>query len=354
MLLCVDIGNTNIVIGVYRGDELLTHWRLSTDYDKMPDEYGLMLLGLLQHSDLRPADIRGVVVASVVPPVTDLLTEMIDLSAMTPWVVGAGVKTRRGHPLRGPRDLGAEAWSTPPRPTATMAAVLRGGFRHRHHPYAYVRQRRISRCGPSRRAFASAPTPCSPAPPSCRHRPAAPHHAIGATRRRPALRHPVWLRGPHRGHDRPLSRRTGRRHARHRSAACPRSSPPRPTDPDRSLSDPKGRAHDLGDERRSSKILEHPRSILASPRLRGLKGGGPSTSRCRPAPSGRGHDAGLHPVRSRRCLSRHHSSPVSVEMFQLLRDVRWPTSPSRRADLIVVAPATAKPSASAHGLADTC
>jgi phosphopantothenoylcysteine synthetase/decarboxylase len=43
-----------------------------------------------------------------------------------------------------------------------------------------------------------------------------------------------------------------------------------------------------------------------------------------------------------------------VEMFQLLRDVRWPTSPSRRADLIVVAPATAKPSASAHGLADTC
>jgi type III pantothenate kinase len=109
MLLCVDIGNTNIVIGVYRGDELLTHWRLSTDYDKMPDEYGLMLLGLLQHSDLRPADIRGVVVASVVPPVTDLLTEMIDhYLHLTPLVVGAGVKTGVAIRYESPRDVGAD------------------------------------------------------------------------------------------------------------------------------------------------------------------------------------------------------------------------------------------------------
>jgi type III pantothenate kinase len=109
MLLCVDIGNTNIVVGVYRGDELLTHWRLSTDYDKMPDEYGLMILGLLEHSGLRVQEIEGVIVASVVPPVTNLFAEMVDhYLHLKPLIVGTGVKTGVAIRYESPRDVGAD------------------------------------------------------------------------------------------------------------------------------------------------------------------------------------------------------------------------------------------------------
>ncbi len=54
MLLCIDLGNTNITLGVYDGDELVSHWRLSTDHHKMPDEYGMVLLSLLSHAGHRP------------------------------------------------------------------------------------------------------------------------------------------------------------------------------------------------------------------------------------------------------------------------------------------------------------
>lgn len=109
MLLCVDIGNTNIVVGVYRGDELLTHWRLSTDYDKMPDEYGLVLIGLLQHSGLKQKEIEGVIMASVVPPVTNLFAEMVDQYLhLKPLIVGTGVKTGVAIRYESPRDVGAD------------------------------------------------------------------------------------------------------------------------------------------------------------------------------------------------------------------------------------------------------
>jgi len=109
MLLCVDIGNTNIVMGVYREDELLTHWRVSTDHQKMPDEYGMLLVSLLAHAGLAPNDIDAVALASVVPPVTDPFIEMLEgYLHRRPLVVGTGVRTGVDIRYDSPREVGAD------------------------------------------------------------------------------------------------------------------------------------------------------------------------------------------------------------------------------------------------------
>ncbi|MHB1356718.1 MAG: type III pantothenate kinase [Anaerolineae bacterium] len=109
MLLCVDIGNTNIVLGLYRGQELVTHWRVSTDQAKMPDEYGLMLLALVERSGYTLAEVEGVILASVVPPVTDTFCEMLrEYLQQEPLIVGSGVKTGVAIRIDNPREVGAD------------------------------------------------------------------------------------------------------------------------------------------------------------------------------------------------------------------------------------------------------
>ena len=73
MLLTIDIGNTNITLGIFEGDKLTYHWRLASDSARMPDEYGLQLLGLFRSSDLHLEELSDVVLASVVPPLTSHL-----------------------------------------------------------------------------------------------------------------------------------------------------------------------------------------------------------------------------------------------------------------------------------------
>jgi type III pantothenate kinase len=75
MLLTIDIGNTNITLGIFEGSQLKAHWRLASDPARMPDEYGLQLLGLFRSSDLRPEELSDVVLASVVPPLTSHIQE---------------------------------------------------------------------------------------------------------------------------------------------------------------------------------------------------------------------------------------------------------------------------------------
>jgi type III pantothenate kinase len=60
MLLTLDLGNTNLTIGLYDGETLAHHWRLATDPARMPDEYGLQLLGLLTNAGRTPEDLTGV------------------------------------------------------------------------------------------------------------------------------------------------------------------------------------------------------------------------------------------------------------------------------------------------------
>ncbi|MEE4193704.1 MAG: type III pantothenate kinase [Anaerolineae bacterium] len=76
MLLTIDIGNTNLTLGLFDADkQLYAHWRLATDHKKMPDEYGLQLLGLLQNCGVSKDQLTGVVLGSVVPPVTGRIAQ---------------------------------------------------------------------------------------------------------------------------------------------------------------------------------------------------------------------------------------------------------------------------------------
>ena len=110
MLLTIDIGNTNITFGVYsRREELEYHWRIKTDHGRMADEYGIMMLGLMRHEGLRFKHIRGVAMASVVPPLTGVFVEMVERFAKRkPLVVDAGVKTGVKIMYDSPRDVGAD------------------------------------------------------------------------------------------------------------------------------------------------------------------------------------------------------------------------------------------------------
>ena len=70
MLLTIDIGNTNITLGLYEGETLSGHWRMATNHEHMPDEYGIMMMNLLEHRGVKPSDLEGICMASVVPPLT--------------------------------------------------------------------------------------------------------------------------------------------------------------------------------------------------------------------------------------------------------------------------------------------
>ncbi|MDN5347928.1 MAG: type pantothenate kinase [Clostridia bacterium] len=109
MLLAVDIGNTNIVVGVFNGDKLLVSWRMASDRKKTSDEYGLILRSFFSYSGLTVKEIEAVIVASVVPPLTPVIEEMIShVFGLKPLVVGPGIKT--GMPIRfeNPREVGAD------------------------------------------------------------------------------------------------------------------------------------------------------------------------------------------------------------------------------------------------------
>lgn len=94
MLLAIDIGNTNITLGLYRASEMVSAWRLATDHDRMPDEYGLQFLGLLEHVNCTSEDLGAAALASVVPPLTGRVLEACrNYLKLDPFVVDAGVKT---------------------------------------------------------------------------------------------------------------------------------------------------------------------------------------------------------------------------------------------------------------------
>lgn len=77
MLLAIDVGNTNIVIGVFRGETLVHTWRLTTIRERTADELGILISNLCARHEIRTADISGIVVASVVPPLTPILAVMV-------------------------------------------------------------------------------------------------------------------------------------------------------------------------------------------------------------------------------------------------------------------------------------
>lgn len=89
MLLCVDIGNTNIKLGLYEGDKLVTHWRIFTDESKLADEYAVLVLSLFETENINKDEIDGCAISSVVPELTiafkELFKRHLDLE---PVIVG--------------------------------------------------------------------------------------------------------------------------------------------------------------------------------------------------------------------------------------------------------------------------
>jgi type III pantothenate kinase len=109
MLLTIDIGNTNITLGLYEGGTLGPRWRLATGHQRMADEYGILLINLFQHVGVDPAAVDGIAIASVVPPLTRTFEEVCgQYLSCAPLVVGAGVKTGVRVKYDDPKQVGAD------------------------------------------------------------------------------------------------------------------------------------------------------------------------------------------------------------------------------------------------------
>ncbi len=109
MLLVIDVGNSNIVLGVYGNDRLMRSWRLSTDKSRTSDEYAVLLHSLFSQAGLDFSLIKATIISSVVPPLTGVMEAISrDLFRLTPFVVGPGIKT--GMPIQydNPREVGAD------------------------------------------------------------------------------------------------------------------------------------------------------------------------------------------------------------------------------------------------------
>ena len=109
MLLVIDVGNTNTVLGVYEGHVLRAHWRLSTNRGQTADEYGILIRNLFTLDAIQPSQIDAVMVASVVPPLNSVLEEMaakyFHLKAV---FLGPGTKTGMAIHYDNPQEVGAD------------------------------------------------------------------------------------------------------------------------------------------------------------------------------------------------------------------------------------------------------
>ncbi len=109
MLLAIDIGNTNVALGVFEGEMLRATWNVATDIDKTADEYAVLLLNLLPREGLNLSDIDHVSIACVVPPLLTIFEELSQrYFKISPLVVGPGVKTGVRICTDNPREVGAD------------------------------------------------------------------------------------------------------------------------------------------------------------------------------------------------------------------------------------------------------
>ena len=109
LLLTIDAGNTNTVLGVHDGSDLLAHWRLTTRREQTADEYGILIRSLFEGSRIDPARIEGIAIASVVPSLTPVLVALSErYLKREPLVVEPGVKTGMPVLYEPPGDVGAD------------------------------------------------------------------------------------------------------------------------------------------------------------------------------------------------------------------------------------------------------
>jgi type III pantothenate kinase len=109
MLLAIDIGNTTIAIGVFKGKKLLKDWRIKTDKDKTGDEFAVVLLNLFDRAGIKPDKVEAVILSSVVPPLSPVFQAVSeDLFGKPALVVGPGMKTGMPILYENPLEVGAD------------------------------------------------------------------------------------------------------------------------------------------------------------------------------------------------------------------------------------------------------
>ncbi len=109
MILVIDVGNTNTVIGVYKGDTLVIYWRMGTDKASTSDEIGIFLMNAFSYHDIAKKDIKDVIISSVVPPIMYSLEHAIrKYIGIDPMVVGPGIKTGMNIKYDNPKEVGAD------------------------------------------------------------------------------------------------------------------------------------------------------------------------------------------------------------------------------------------------------
>ncbi len=109
MILLVDVGNTNIVLGVQKDDSYIASWRISTDAKKTSDEYAIQVMQLFEQNDLDPKGVKGVIISSVVPNIMHSLENMVrKCFGIEPVVVGPGIKTGINIKYDNPKEVGAD------------------------------------------------------------------------------------------------------------------------------------------------------------------------------------------------------------------------------------------------------
>ncbi len=109
MILVFDVGNTNIVLGLYKEKQLLNFWRIATDRQKTSDEYGMLINQLFSYQGCSFSDIKAVVISSVVPPIMYTLEHMSrKYFNGDPLIVGPGIKTGINIKYDNPKEVGAD------------------------------------------------------------------------------------------------------------------------------------------------------------------------------------------------------------------------------------------------------
>ncbi|MDE6585644.1 MAG: type III pantothenate kinase [Clostridia bacterium] len=123
MIICLDVGNTNIKFAVFDGDEFKVSFRIATEHKKTSDEYGGQLLSILRSSGINPAEIKGGIISSVVPPLDYTLERMcLNYLKFKPLMLAPGLKTGLNIKVDNAKEVGAD------RVVNNVAAVRKYGF----------------------------------------------------------------------------------------------------------------------------------------------------------------------------------------------------------------------------------
>jgi hypothetical protein len=240
MLLCIDVGNTNVTFGLFNGEELGPCWRIRTIHDRMPDEYGILMDQLFRHRGQRPEEVSGVVIASVVPPLTPIFEQVCrDYIGQKPLVMGVGVRSGVRIRYDNPWEVGADR--------VADAAAVRALYNLPACVVDFGTATTFDAISADGDYLGGAIAPGI----GIAAKGGADPSAVGY-RAHDHPQHPVRLavrlRGAGRGNGRPLPSGAGGKHDRHRYRRPDRNHRPRNRrDPDSGpLADPQGAAHCVG------------------------------------------------------------------------------------------------------------